>query len=97
MCVHEQTKDRISITAYLGKLFGMRIFNAMLVPYVISRASSYRMPGTKANAPRRLFVICMFNHSTDDELDALLEGSKSASGCGHENIALKYANFDPKT
>ena len=69
----------------------------MFVPYVVSRASSCREPGTKANAPKRLYLICMLNHSTDDELDALLEGSKSASGGGHENIAVKYANFDPKT
>lgn len=95
MCVHEQTKDRISITAQLGKQFGTRVFNAMLVPHMINRATSFRQLGGSSSAPKRLYVICLLNHTADDELDALLEGTKSVSGGMNET--MKYSNFDPKT
>lgn len=61
-CIHEMTKDRIFITKNMGKQFGLRIFNALFIPF------KFKLHNVRFGAPQEYkhFLICVFNHIPGD-------------------------------
>lgn len=87
-CIHEASKDRIFISKNLSKGFGLRIFNAVFVPF------KFMVKSVKANSKKenRLFLLCAFNHEPG-EMENLTSVTNLKPGVKRD-AGAKHIDFD---
>lgn len=81
----------------MNKIFGLRINNAMFMPILVPKMDARKRPPQGNRATDDLYIICMFNHESDDELENIkMGGAHEQKPNVMSESATRQKDFDPR-